>query len=379
MDSAQSCNFGPLPQPLSEICDVTSPVSTSAPYVLDLKSTWASLGCSELDCLRAALETILDWYGAALIRGTGLTGSEPFQQAIQVLCGSRWARYREAQSPRAQFTQHVFSSTEHPRTQIIHPHNENAHGMTWPRRIYFFCERPSTRDGATTIASGQGVARHLPASLTELLFTEGVLYSRSFGFEVGPQWSESFGNVTKLQLERYFRVNEMDWEWIAAERLKLSYRRPAFVAHPVSKEILWCNNIAHYHPTTLETRIGRLYMKLLPPDQLPYNARYGSGSEFSDCELEDIRGAYRKALYRFDWRPGDLLLLDNMRFSHGRETFEGDRLVYVCMSHPVHRVPGAPAHGVAEVLEGNGDGLFDAPLASGPAIETRADADIAIE
>jgi alpha-ketoglutarate-dependent taurine dioxygenase len=47
-----------------------------------------------------------------------------------------------------------------------------------------------------------------------------------------------------------------------------------------------------------------------------------------------VRDAYRESLQVFSWQRGDVLLVDNMRISHGRRAFTGPRKVYVAMAEP---------------------------------------------
>ncbi|MNG41197.1 Taurine catabolism dioxygenase TauD, TfdA family [compost metagenome] len=40
---------------------------------------------------------------------------------------------------------------------------------------------------------------------------------------------------------------------------------------------------------------------------------------------------------RFDWRKGDVILLDNMLAAHARDPFEGPRKIVVAMGEMVER------------------------------------------
>jgi alpha-ketoglutarate-dependent taurine dioxygenase len=48
--------------------------------------------------------------------------------------------------------------------------------------------------------------------------------------------------------------------------------------------------------------------------------------------MEHLREAYEKERVRFDWEEGDVLMLDNMLASHGRESYIGERSVAVGMA-----------------------------------------------
>jgi hypothetical protein len=50
--------------------------------------------------------------------------------------------------------------------------------------------------------------------------------------------------------------------------------------------------------------------------------------------LDLIRSAYEQTKIKFPWQKNDVLLLDNMLFSHGREPYTGARKVLVGMACP---------------------------------------------
>ena len=58
----------------------------------------------------------------------------------------------------------------------------------------------------------------------------------------------------------------------------------------------------------------------------PFPQGPGLGEDNSDDELDALRHAYEaaSAATTFDWRAGDLLVLDNYRFVHGRTAYAGD-------------------------------------------------------
>jgi alpha-ketoglutarate-dependent taurine dioxygenase len=64
---------------------------------------------------------------------------------------------------------------------------------------------------------------------------------------------------------------------------------------------------------------------------LPRHAFYGDGSAIEEEALEQIRKAYRDARLLIEWERGDVLLLDNLFYAHGRLAFTGERKIIVAM------------------------------------------------
>ena len=85
----------------------------------------------------------------------------------------------------------------------------------------------------------------------------------------------------------------------------------------------WCFN--------LRVTISMVKSREFPLD---INCVYGDGSPIEASVLEEIRGVYQKSTVAFPWRNGDVMMLDNMMVSHGRNPFSGPRKIVVTMGDP---------------------------------------------
>jgi len=72
-------------------------------------------------------------------------------------------------------------------------------------------------------------------------------------------------------------------------------------------------------------------VELLGEENLPRNAYYGDGSPIQEESLKVVRELYQKTKIRFKWHKYDIMILDNVRFTHGRESFIGSRNILVGM------------------------------------------------
>ena len=87
--------------------------------------------------------------------------------------------------------------------------------------------------------------------------------------------------------------------------------------------------MSNLHKEFADTLIGSLGEK-----NLPRNTYYGDGSPIEPDVLDTIRAAYEQTKIKFTWQRNDLLLLDNMLFTHGRESYTGPRKVLTGMAGP---------------------------------------------
>ena len=65
---------------------------------------------------------------------------------------------------------------------------------------------------------------------------------------------------------------------------------------------------------------------------LPRNVYYGDGTPIEDSVISEISATYDQLAMRFQWQPGDVILLDNMIKAHARDPFEGQRKILVAMA-----------------------------------------------
>ncbi|SCB04824.1 TauD/TfdA family dioxygenase [Xanthomonas translucens] len=75
-------------------------------------------------------------------------------------------------------------------------------------------------------------------------------------------------------------------------------------------------------------------MNMFGADKLPRHARFGDGTEISEHDLQRIQQAFSNEALLFRWQPGDVLLLDNMKFAHGRKPYKGSRAVFAALMEP---------------------------------------------
>ena len=75
----------------------------------------------------------------------------------------------------------------------------------------------------------------------------------------------------------------------------------------------------------------------LPPDDQPFTSRWGSGEDFYEEEIRDLGKHIDAHSEAIDLGTGDLLIIDNFRWGHGREPYAGDREIMVAMSPAVSR------------------------------------------
>jgi alpha-ketoglutarate-dependent taurine dioxygenase len=254
---------------------------------------------------------------------------------------------REAFAARTRYADGVYSASKWPPNQQMCMHHELSYALEVPSLVLFACLTAPKAGGATPVADSPAVLQALPADLVERFERAGWLLIRNYNDEIGASFAEAFGTDDRGAVERYCRANAITFEWQPDGGLRTWQRRSAVARHPRTGERCWFNQIAFLNEWTIDPEVREYLVDEYGEDGLPFNTRFGNGDPIDADVVQTINGVYEANTVREPWQAGDLLLVDNLRTAHARESFEGPREVVVALADPV-RLPGAaPANDVA--------------------------------
>jgi alpha-ketoglutarate-dependent taurine dioxygenase len=280
---------------------------------------------------REAGEAGLLQHGAVLFRGFRVESAQDFRALVQVFAPDL-LDYRERAAPRSEVGDRIYTSTEYPPEEYIPLHHEMSYSHNWPARIWFYCERPAAAGGHTPVACDREVFRRLDPELKRPFLEKRVMYVRNYGEGLDLTWQEAFQTGDRSTVERYCRDSGIAWEWRPGNRLRTRQVRQAVVVHPRTGDTVWFNHAHMFHVSNLPPEVREALLRDFAEDELPRNAFYGDGTPIGSETLEEIRRTYRDAAASFPWQRGDVLMVDNILASHGRDPFVGPRSVLVAMA-----------------------------------------------
>jgi alpha-ketoglutarate-dependent taurine dioxygenase len=202
-------------------------------------------------------------------------------------------------------------------------------------RLWFFCVQPAQEGGRTPIADSRKVLRRIDEAVVNKFIEKKILYVRNYGDGLGLPWQEVFQTSSRAVVEEYCRHHGITVQWKSGDRLRTSQIRPAVRRHVKSGAPVWFNHAAFFHISSLDESTRNSTLDMLGEDTVPFNTFYGDGTPIEPSVLDHIREAYRQETVSFAWEKGDVLMLDNMLVSHGRESFTGPRQIVFIMSDQV--------------------------------------------
>ena len=307
-----------------------SPVYVIEPGMKDVDLvTWAGLN-------KRLIENELYQQGAVLFRGFDVNSAKQFERFVAAV-SDETMEYRERSSPRSQVGEKVYTSTDYPQDQKIFPHNEHSYSLTFPLKLFFYCDLPAQVGGETPLADTRRILRSIGAATKERFAQKRWMYVRNFGDGFGLSWQTVYQTNDKSVVERYCIDADIEFEWKDGDRLRTRQVRDAMLRHPRTGELTWFNHITFFHISTLEPNLRNAILTDFDECDYPNNTYYGDGSPIEPQVMDELREAYGRHLTSFAWQKGDIVLLDNMLTSHARSSYKGDRQILFAMSEPFTR------------------------------------------
>ncbi len=292
---------------------------------------------------REALHTVVAGHGSVLVRGLGLADAATTAAVFGRLAGTGLMAEREAFAARQAYPGGIYSASKWPPGQQMCMHHELSYACEFPGLLLFACLTAAAAGGATGVADSPAVLHALPAGLTSRFEREGWLLIRNYNDEIGASVQDAFGTADRRAVERYCRANAIEFEWQPGGGLRTRQRRSAVLAHPLTGQRCWFNQIAFLNEWTLDPEVREYLVDVYGEDGLPFTTRFGNGDPVGGDVVQLINEVYEAHTAREPWQAGDLLLVDNIRTAHSRDPYQGPREVLVAMAGPVRRPGSEPA------------------------------------
>ena len=294
---------------------------------LDLKN-WVSKN-------RTLIQNELNLYGAVLFRNFSNTSISDFDKVVR-----SWnpdlMDYDFGSTPRQNLQEGIFTSTEYPADQEIFMHNEMAYTNRYPAYLWFYCHLAAEEGGCTPLASNRTIFETLGQEITTLFEEKKLLYVRNYRPGMDVPWQQVFRTTDKEVVSDFCQKNKIDFEWVTSDHLRTKEKCEAIVQHPITGEKIWFNQAHLFHPSNLGINI-RSQLSTMDEKDYPRNVFLGTGEPINPDHLEKVRAAFESAKLRFDWMPGDMVLIDNLLAAHGRDPYKGARKIMVAMQGALTR------------------------------------------
>jgi len=253
--------------------------------------------------------------------------------------------YEGGANYRDQLVENVFD-TGAPREAWLHYHHEMAY-VNQSTRMLGFCAKAVCKEpgkGAMFLSDNVAVTRDiLGTEFGAKLKERGICYIRcltdredtnnlgevnSVGEPAGVynHWQQSFGCDTIPEVEAAAKQKGLALQWGPGRYLRTKYYTSGFEYFPPLDTNLLYSSVAD-HDMWFDTWPG---MSQLPrmasyadasPVDRPLYITYGDDSEMTKADLNTFVDAYDQHGFPISWETGDVVVVCNYRFAHGRPNY----------------------------------------------------------
>ncbi|MBN3947421.1 MAG: TauD/TfdA family dioxygenase [Nostoc sp. NMS7] len=291
----------------------------------------------------------LDTYGAILFRGFDIENAEQFQTILELHNIQLESVYHFGSAHRLRITDKVFTSSEAPPDTIIAPHNELNMVPIRPYVLAFFCQIEPDLYGETPIINTEKIFSHLSPSLQHKITTSPQRFVRYVPNHLLDLVFQGLSpeDITKLLQEQGF---DFTWEDDGSLYFDCSYI--TLFSHPRTNKLCFCLSIVdalisrqwYRHISQRYSFWQRLYYNWLPAKLYKgfqqklttaatvvdssqkktsslntyFLSTDGQSTTLTEAEAKELGEAEWKNAVIFQWKQGDILLIDNLQVAHSR-------------------------------------------------------------
>ena len=276
-------------------------------------------------------------HGAILFRGFPLNTAEDFDRFVAAFDLENFPYDQSlSNAVRVNKTPRVFTANEAPPSVTIFLHHEMAQTPVYPSRLFFFCEQPAAKGGATPLCRSDILWERLSAQWPQFAqncASKGLRYSNVMPAEndatsgMGRSWQSTLRTQSKEAAEKRLHDLGYSYDWLPDGSLRATT--------PILPAIRKLNNgRTSFFNQLIAAAMGWKDARNDPSRSITF----GDGSPLDGDAVRLATQLGEELSFDIPWQSGDVALVDNYVSMHGRRSFSGTRKVLASL---VGAQPGA--------------------------------------
>ena len=319
-----SVSTAPLPNVIEPRWWTGEPALAPDAFTIDCSSyRMDDAGLSPGSELALRMNELFDDVGLVYLTNTGLDDLQVMRRAARLVMEQEM-RYAGGANPRDSIEPNVYEVGA-PLTAWLHYHHEMAYLGTSTKMLGFLARTAATNKGQTFVSDNlRATDAILETEFGQKLRELGICYHRDLtdreafaGTEeigVYNHWQKSMLTDDPGVAEQRARERGLEIEWGPKRLLKTRYYVSAFEYFPELDRNLLYASVAD-DGMWFDTWPKVMH---LPYDQRPLKLTFGDLTEMTQEEKRLFVDVYDRFGIPIDWNKGDVAIVCNYRFAHGR-------------------------------------------------------------
>jgi len=224
----------------------------------------------------------------------------------------------------------VMTATGDTQEFAIPLHGEMYYRSIRPKILWFYCQISPSKDGQTTLCDGETLYQNLSTETKEFFENMPVRYRTHYKES---EWREKFSVATLAEMQNYCR--NMDYKLKINHddgSINIDYVSSALSGNGKDKPFCFINNVVSLFMGEASFKRGKLHAGIprTESNDFPVKVRMQDGSRIPRNIISEILTVSKKLTIEHTWQTGDILLIDNTRIMHGRNSsYSSERKIYV--------------------------------------------------
>lgn len=286
-----------------------TPALTTPSYGVTLTSNQAELSSCDRDAVIALFQSA----GLLLFRGFSVTPQQ--FKAFTEQFSTSFMPYIGGAIPRDTINgdQTFLTVTGSKIGYAVPLHGEMYYMEHRPKVVWFYCEMPPLSQGETTVCDGIEVFKQLSPTTQALLRTKRLKYIRVYPKHV---WQQMYQTENLQVVAQVCQANAIEFYYDAAtQSLRTESVRPAVFSYRDGQEVFINNMLPLLAGVMGETKSS---------------VQFEDDSEIPAAVHAEVKAVSDQLTLPIQWQQGDVLMIDNTRFLHGRRAYsDSQRNIYV--------------------------------------------------
>ncbi len=205
----------------------------------------------------------------------------------------------------------------------VEPHSEQANSPFRPDAIWFCCVTPAAKGGETLFWDGVRVWEEFSPALKRLFTSKKLRFFQRYPAE---RWKQFLGEGSTLEdAQRLLDAAPGASYHLAPDQsIYLEYVCSAVVQTKYGGYPAFANSLLLEH-RTLKRRFSSSANHAEGESLAAQLMSFNDGSSIPESVIEEVTEVIASLTEEIRWQAGDLVMIDNSRFLHGRNAFQDAR------------------------------------------------------